>query len=174
MTGPARAIVLIGFMGTGKSEVGRLLANALQWKEIETDSMVEQMLGMPITEIFTRFGEERFRDTETAVLRNIPAGQPSVIITGGGAVLRAENVARMRELGTLVCLTADGATLERRLAERHERPLLPTENRGERIQTLLREREPHYREAAELTIDTSEHGPEEVATLILRSLAISD
>jgi shikimate kinase len=173
MADAARSIVLIGFMGTGKSEVGRLLTKTLERKLFDTDLMVEEVFGMPIAEIFTQFGETRFRDEEGAILASTALNRPSIIVTGGGAVLRLENVARMRELGPVVCLTTDPTTLERRLADRNDRPLLPRENRAETIRALLREREPHYRQAAHLTFDTSELGPEEVATLILRSLALS-
>lgn len=173
MAGAARSIVLIGFMGVGKSEVGKTLAKALEWKLFDTDLMVEEVFGMPIAEIFSQFGEARFREEEGAVLASIGLNCPSIIVTGGGAVLRPENVARMRELGPVVCLTTDPTTLEQRLADRNDRPLLPRDNRAETIRALLREREPHYRKAAHLTFDTSELGPEEVATLILRSLALS-
>jgi shikimate kinase len=173
MAGAARSIVLIGFMGTGKSEVGRILARTLEWKLFDTDLMVEEVFGMPIAEIFTQFGEARFRQEESAALASIALNRPSIIVTGGGAVLRPENVARMRELGPVVCLTTDPTTLEQRLADRNDRPLLSRENRAETIRILLREREPHYRKAARQTFDTSELGSGEVATLILRSLALS-
>src|SRR5215471_8085407 len=158
----ARSGALIGFMGTGKSEVGRLLAKALGWKQFDTDSMIEQIFGIAIPEIFGQFGEARFRAEESAVLRSITGERPSVIVTGGGAVLRPENVTRMRELGTVVCLTTNDEILEQRLAQRNDRPLLPRENRAETIRTLVREREPHYQKAADLTFDTSELCPEEV------------
>jgi len=173
MTRIARSIVLIGFMGTGKSKVGRSLAKALGWKQFDTDSMIVQIFGIPIPEIFAQFGEARFRAEESAVLRNLTVERPSIIVSGGGGVLRPENVTRMRELGTVVCLTTNDATLEERLADRNDRPLLPRENRAETIRTLLREREPYYQKAADLTFDTSELCPEEVATLILESLALS-
>jgi len=136
--------------------------------------MIEETLGIPIAEIFTRLGEARFRDDEAAALQRIANTRSAIIVTGGGAVLRPENMARIRELGTVVCLTADSSTLENRLANRNDRPLLPRENRAERIRTLLREREPHYQKAADLIFDTSARDAEEVATLILKSLALSD
>ena len=167
------SIVLIGFMGTGKSETGRELARTLAWPYLDTDLMVEEALGCPIPQIFAQFGEARFRDEETAALQSIQPKTRSIIVAGGGAVLRAENVARMRQLGMVVCLTADLSTLELRLAGRSDRPLLPIENRSEMIRKLSREREAYYRKAADFTFDTSRLSPSEVAELILKSLALS-
>ena len=174
MPDPPRSIVLTGFMGTGKSAVGSLLASALQWPFLDTDAMIEAALGRSITEIFARFGETRFRQEESGILQNLKPEGALVIVTGGGAVLEPENVSRMRQLGTVVCLTANLATLEKRLAGRNDRPLLPAENRQETLRRLLHERAPRYEEAADLTFDTSVLGPEEVATEILRSLVPTD
>lgn len=168
-----RSIVLIGFMGTGKSAAGRELAKTLGWPFLDTDSMIKKKLGLSISQIFSRFGEARFREEEIAVLQSISVARPSVIVTGGGAVLRPENVARMRQLGTIVCLTATLPTLEQRLADGKDRPLLPIENRGEIISNLSRAREPHYQKAANLTIDTSRLDPTQVSELIRKSLALS-
>ena len=93
-------------MGTGKSAVGRLLASQKGWPRFDTDEMIATAFKMPISEIFTRLGEERFREEETAVLEKLEVVQPSIIVTGGGAVMRPENVARLRELGSVVCLTS--------------------------------------------------------------------
>jgi len=168
-----RSIVLIGFMGTGKSSVGRRLARTIGCPRFDTDQMIATALGMSITKIFDRLGEERFREEEAAVLEKLDAAQPSIIVTGGGVVLRAKNVERLRELGTVVCLTADLPTLLKRLARRSHRPLLQTENRVETVQTLLREREPFYRQAADFTVDTSALSHDQVAQSIQESLALS-
>jgi len=173
MNDARRSIVLIGFMGTGKSETGSQLAKILGWPFFDTDSMIEKNLDLPISQIFPQFGETRFRNEETAVLQSISVDCPAIIVTGGGAVLRPENVARMRQLGTVVWLTANLPTLEHRLADRKDRPLLPMENRGETIAKLSRGREAHYQRAAELTIDTSGLDPTQVADLILKSLELS-
>jgi shikimate kinase len=169
-----RSIVLIGFMGTGKSAVGRLLASQEAWPRFDTDEMIATALKMPISEIFLRLGEERFRGEETAVLENLEVFEPSIIVTGGGAVMRARNVARLRELGSIVCLTANPATLLERLGLRSNRPLLQTENPEETMQTLLREREPFYQAAADFTVDTSALSHDQVAQSIRDVLALSD
>lgn len=166
-----RSIALIGFMGTGKSSVGRRLEQAIGCRRFDTDQMIAQSLGMPIEQIFSELGEARFRDEESAVLQSLDDKTRSIIVTGGGVVLRPRNVERLRELGTVVCLTADLPTLLARLARRSDRPLLRTGNRAETVQALLRERESFYREAADLTIDTTSLSHDEVAQSIQDSLA---
>ena len=169
-----RSIVLIGFMGTGKSAVGRLLALQKGWPRFDTDEMIATALKMPISEIFVRLGEERFRTEETAVLEKLEVVGPAIVVTGGGVVMRPENVARLRELGTIVCLTANPATLLERLGRRSNRPLLETENPAETLQTLLREREPFYQAAADFTVDTSALSHAQVAQSVRDVLALSD
>ena len=159
-------------MGTGKSSVGRRLARLQHWPRFDTDAIVARELGMPITEIFAVLGEERFREEESALLEKLDAPRPSIIVTGGGTVLRPQNIARLRVLGTVVYLTANLTTLRKRLARRSDRPLLQTENPAETIELLLREREPFYRCAADLTIDTSSLTHDEVAASIRQSLAL--
>ena len=160
-------------MGTGKSSIGRRLARATGYPRFDTDQMIATALGMSITKIFARLGEEQFREEESLVLEKLDARQPSIIVTGGGVVLRPENVVRLHELGTVVCLTADLPTLLERLARRSHRPLLETENRAETVKTLLREREPLYKQAADLMVDTSSLSHDKVAQSIQNSLALS-
>ena len=160
-------------MGTGKSSVGRRLARAQGWPHFDTDEMIESALGMSIREIFATTGEERFREEETAVLERLDATQRAIVIAGGGAVLQSKNIRRMRELGTVVCLTADLATLSTRLANRDDRPLLPAKNRVAQIEALLRERAPLYQQAADLIVDTSCLTHDEVAESIRKSLGLS-
>jgi shikimate kinase len=165
-----RSIVLVGFMGTGKSSVGRRLARAQRWPRYDTDQMIALALRMPITAIFSELGEERFREEETAVLERLDPKGPCVIVAGGGAVLRPKNIMRMRELGTVVCLTASAIVLNERLGRRTDRPLLQGQNLAEKIESLLRVRESLYAEAADLTIDTSSLTHDEVAESIRKSL----
>lgn len=171
MTGTERSIILIGFMGTGKSAVGQQLAQFTGRVCLDTDEMVAQACGMPISQIFERLGEERFRDEESAVLHELDADLPSVIVTGGGVVLRPANVARLRELGSVVCLRADLPTLVRRLEKGSGRPLLAAENLADTVERLLLERQPLYDDAADFTVDTSALGPKQVALAIQDALA---
>ena len=161
-------------MGTGKSSVGRRLAEAMGWPRYDTDAMIATALGMRITDIFARLGQERFRAEESAILEKLDADERAIIVTGGGAILRPENVARLKALGTVVCLTADLATLVERLGRRSHRPLLQTENPVETVEKLLEEREPLYRSAADITVDTTSLSHDEVARSIQKSLALCD
>jgi shikimate kinase len=168
-----RSIVLIGFMGTGKSSAGRHLEKLLGWPVFDTDAMIADRLGMPVAEIFSRFGEERFRAEETLALEKIEPVSPSIIVTGGGAILRPQNVVRLRELGTVVCLTANLAAMRQRLKPVANRPLLQSESPEASIESLLRRREPLYEAAADFTIDTSSLTHAQVAESIRQSLALT-
>jgi shikimate kinase len=170
MTGRGQSIVLIGFMGTGKSSTGRALGRKTGLPRFDTDEMVSARFGLPVTEFFARFGEEKFREAETETLRELLNKGPAVIVTGGGIVLRPDNVKLLRELGTLVCLEADEETLFRRISRRATRPLLQTENPRATMVELWRIREPLYREAADVRLDTSRLTHDEVADAILRKI----
>jgi shikimate kinase len=161
-----RNIVLTGFMGTGKTEVGRELSNLLGWKLIDVDEEIVRAEGMTINEIFSRFGETRFRDIETEAIRRICAGRSVIISTGGGAVLRQENMDMLREGGVIVNLSATAGTILRRTSGTSERPLLRVENPLEKIRELLELRRPFY-EKADITIDTESWTPREIAEEIL-------
>jgi shikimate kinase len=160
------AIVLIGFMGTGKSSVGRVLEQQTGWQRYDTDELIAAAAGMAITDIFDLHGEEEFRRRETEVLRNLPATD-AVIVTGGGAVLRDENVAILHRLGTIANLTADLETLFERVARRNTRPLLRSDDPRRTLAELLRVREPLYRAAADFEVDTSALTHDEVAAAVL-------
>lgn len=157
-------------MGSGKSSVGRLLARELAWPRFDTDEMVAAELGMPIPAIFAQLGEDRFRDTETAALEGLDVKAPAVIVTGGGIILRPENVRRLRTLGTVVWLTAEKTVLQERLSRRKNRPLLQTPDPAATIARLLTERQILYAGAADLTIDTSALDHQQVAHAIFEAL----
>ena len=163
------AIVLIGFMGSGKSFMGRALAARTGWPRYDTDEMIAAHYGLSIAEIFAQHGEEAFRAAETEALAQVP-GRPAIVATGGGMVLRGENVKRLRRFGIIVHLTADEETLFARVS-RQTRPLLQTENPRSTLSEMLSVREPLYHQAADLTVDTSKLRPEEVADQILEQIA---
>lgn len=170
MIGRGQSIVLIGFMGAGKSSTGRALGRKTGLPRFDTDEMVSTHFGLPVTEIFARFGEEKFREAETETLRQLADKGPAVIVTGGGIVLRPENVKMLRELGTVVSLEADEETLFRRISRRATRPLLQTENPRATMAELWRIREPLYRDAADVRLDTSHLTHEEVADAVLKKI----
>src|ERR1044071_5930811 len=117
-------IVLIGFMGAGKSSVGRTLARLTGLPRFDTDELVAAQFGLTIPEIFAKHGEEKFREDETAALENLSDKGQAIIVTGGGIVLRPENVARLRELGRVFYLSADEETLFARISRSGTRPVL--------------------------------------------------
>jgi len=164
------AIVLIGFMGAGKSSVGRTLARITGLSRFDTDEMVAARFDLTIPEIFASHGEETFREAETAALRELSGKGQTIVVTGGGIVLRGENIALLHELGTIVYLSADEETLFARISRRSTRPLLQTPNPRATLTELLAKRLPFYREAADVEVDTSRLKHDEVARTILNRI----
>jgi shikimate kinase len=160
-------IVLIGFMGSGKSSIGRLLARRLRFQLLDTDKLIEERSQMRIAEIFERHGEAYFRDRETAVLESLLGKRRHVFATGGGIVTRPRNIEILRQLGFVVLLKADPEEIFRRVSRNSDRPLLKVENPRERVLTMMAEREPLYREAAQFEVDSTGLRHEEVAARIL-------
>ena len=109
------AIALIGFMGAGKSAVGRELSRRIGWPRHDTDEMIRGQFGISIPDIFARHGESAFRDAETTLLKELGRGMAGVVVTGGGIVLRSQNVQLLREMGRIIWLDADEAALKRGL-----------------------------------------------------------
>ena len=122
---------------------------------------------MPIAEIFGKHGEQRFRDAETETLRNLAAGRAAIIVTGGGIVMRAENVDLLRRLGAIVWLNGDEATMFERASRRKTRPLLQSDNPRAIFAELIRKRAPLYKAAADFEIDTSILSHDQIAEIIL-------
>jgi len=164
-----RSIILIGFMGTGKTLVGRRLAEILGMTFIDTDTLIEEAVGMSIGQLFERHGEPYFRNLERQVVASISEDHSQVVATGGGVVLDGENVAHLKKMGTMIHLSARADVILDRIRNQSQRPLLQTENAKKRIESLLAQRAPSYA-LADLEIDTSELGCEDVVERILRYL----
>lgn len=147
-------LVLVGFMGTGKSTVGKKLARRLGMKFVDSDQEVERVTGLTINEIFKRYKEVRFRSEEKAALRRITRNSGQVIATGGGAVIDPENVEILKENGFLVCLTAQPEVIFERVKRKKNRPLLQKDDPLAEIKKLLAERAPFYAKA-DVAVDTS-------------------
>lgn len=160
-------LVLIGFMGTGKTTVGKKLAKALGMRFIDTDHEIERVTGMTVNQIFRKYGEVRFRSEEKAAVRRITREGNQVIATGGGVILDPENVCMLKQSGVVICLSASPEVIYRRLSRKRNRPLLRTENPMEAIISLLEQRQPLYR-CADFTIDTSGLGLDEVVAEAVR------
>lgn len=162
-------IVLTGFMGAGKTEVGRELSRVLGWKIIDVDDEIVKSKGMSISEIFARFGEPAFREMETEAIRKAAQNSNVIISTGGGAVLRRENMETLRERGVILCLWASPETIHKRTQHSSERPLLQAEDTLQRIKELLEFRKPFY-EKADIMIDTEGKAPFHIAEEILQRI----
>ncbi|MCX5721786.1 MAG: shikimate kinase [Nitrospirae bacterium] len=148
-------IVLIGYRGTGKSTVGRRLAARLGRDCLSTDAEIVARAKRTIPEIVAQEGWEHFRDLESAVCRDLAGRDQLVIDTGGGAILRPQNVEALKKNGTLFWLTASVETIAKRIGGDNQRPSLTgTKSFVEEIQDVLREREPKYRAAADHVIAT--------------------
>ncbi len=159
-------IVLTGFMGTGKTAVGKELTRLLNLKLIDVDTEIEKSEKITINEIFQRFGEPRFREIETEMIKKISQQKNVIISTGGGAVLKQENMDILRENGVIICLMATPETILKRTSNSDERPLLKVENPFEKIKQLLDFRRPYY-EKADIMIDTENKTPLQIAEEII-------
>ena len=163
-------VVLIGFMGTGKSSCGKALATRLGCAFTDLDSYIEEKEGMSIPEIFEAKGEAYFREREREAVRENARRKNVVIATGGGVVEDEENLAALRKRGVIVCLTADVDTILRRTARRGERPMLDSgEDRRKAVEDLLARRRGMYAKA-DFTVDTGVLSPLQVAEEIIRIL----
>ena len=162
-------IILTGFMGTGKTAVGRELSKILDMKLIDVDTEIEKSEKITINEIFKQFGEPRFREIETDMIRKLSESKNTIISTGGGAVLKQENMDILRKNGVIVCLAASPETIFKRTSTNNDRPLLQVENPLERINELLNFRKPFY-EKADVMIDTEGKTPLQIAEEIIEKI----
>ena len=170
MNCPHKSIVLIGMMGAGKSAVGRCLRQRTGFVRFDTDEMVSSKFGIPISQIFSTRGEDKFREAETEVLRRISPDQRSIIVTGGGIILREENVGLLKRLGAVVWLVGEEGTLFNRVSRTGNRPLLQGKNPRKAFAEMLQARLPLYAKIADIRVDTSARTDEEVAVAILTKL----
>lgn len=151
-------IVLVGFMGCGKSTVGREIGLQLNYPLVDTDTLIVESVGMSVAQIFSQHGENYFRDLETDLISQIHSKDctKQIISTGGGLPLREQNRERLRKLGYVVWLQASADTVLERTAKSNHRPLINNENPKEKIETMLAERDPIYADVADLTINTDD------------------
>jgi len=164
-------IALIGFMGTGKTAVGKMLAEKLNKQFMELDALIEQRTGKTIPEIFQQYGEIAFRELEIEATRDAAERESTVIACGGGVVLNQINIDRLRRKSVIVYLTASPSViLERTSADTDERPLLVAEDKAARVAGLLKFRQPFYERAADITVETSRLDVGEVVGKIIKKL----
>ncbi|MCM8778589.1 MAG: shikimate kinase [Candidatus Omnitrophica bacterium] len=164
-----RNIVLVGFMGTGKTTVAKELAQRLKREYVSLDELIEKVEKKPITQIFAESGEDYFRALESRVIKEVSAKENLIIDAGGGAMLRRENIENFKKKGILICLKAKPEVILERTKGYKHRPLLNVSNPQKQIEKLLWIREPYYAQADHF-IDTSQLSVEEIVGEILEIL----
>lgn len=164
------SVVLIGYRGTGKSTVARLLAQRWSWESVDADCELEARAGKTIAELFATEGEGVFRDWETAVLKDLVPQRQIIVAAGGGAVLREENRRTLTDAEWIVWLKASPETIAERVAAdattNERRPQLTTAGGMQEIVELLQQREPLYRQMAQCAIETDGLSPQQVAARV--------
>jgi len=166
-----RCVTLIGPMGSGKTSVGKKLAETLGYKFVDTDHLVEKEAGKKIVQIFDEHGEAHFRQLESQVIARLAGSQSQVIATGGGAVIDPQNRHVLDGLGLVVYLKATARELYQRVKNDSMRPLLlKAEDPRKEMARILQEREKLYLDA-DIVIDTEELSVEEVADVLIDELA---
>ncbi len=170
-----RNLALIGYRGTGKSHVARLLADRLAWQATDADDWVESEAGKSITEIFQESGEAGFRDLETQAVQTLTSGKRQILAMGGGVILREENRQLLAQRCHTIWLTASPEVIAQRLARdattKSRRPSLTGKSSLEEIEEVLNARLPLYKQCADVTIETEGKSPEAVADAILAQLS---
>jgi shikimate kinase len=164
-----KRVILTGFMGTGKTAVGRHLADRLGFDFLDTDLMVEEETGKMITEIFEKEGEPAFRQHEKKMVKKAMDREKVVVATGGGAIIDPDNLKLMKEKGIVVGLSASPETILGRVSKMDTRPLLKSKDQLKKIESLLSHRSPYYRQADKI-VDTTNKAIAETVEEILRAL----
>lgn len=165
-------LVLIGFMGTGKTSLGKILAEKLGCAFVDLDQKIEQDAGLTIPQIFELHGEKYFRELEKKVVAEISQRHGLVIATGGGTVTDEENWRLLKNSGMIVCLTTDAEEIFRRTERRGERPVLDGgEDRLQTIKKLLAQRQKFYAQA-DFTIDTTDWSPLQIMNEICKKFRL--
>jgi shikimate kinase len=162
-------IALIGFMGTGKSAVGKLMAQKMHKEFVELDAVIAAKAGKSIPEIFRQDGEIRFRELEIEAVREVATKKNAVIDCGGGVVLNSINIDRLKKESVIICLTASLPVILKRTPGA-SRPLLPAKNRAQFVKNILAYRRPLYRRAADIMVNTSRLDTNAVVEKILKLL----
>ncbi len=164
-------IVIIGFMATGKTIVGRKLAKKINMEFIDTDKLIEQKEKMSINKIFSEKGEDCFRELEKNLIKKISRKNNVVISTGGGVVLFSENMTRLRRNGIVICLKTRPEIILRRVEfQKGIRPLLNKSNPLKEIRDILKKREVYYKQA-DIFIDTTDFNVNKIVKKILKEIS---
>ena len=167
-----RNLALCGFMGTGKTSVGRLVAQQLHFDFLDTDAVLEARAGKTITEVFATEGEPAFRELEKKVVHELEARRRTVISTGGGLVVNPENMESLKRHALVVCLWASPETIWSRVKNQDHRPLLRDSEPLEKIRSLLAQRAPFYKQA-DVLLNTELRSTRDVAQQVLHHFRIA-
>ncbi len=170
MAGVKNNIVLIGMMGTGKSSAGKILAEMLGMYFLDLDGLLTFEYNMTIPEIFAAYGEDFFRELESSIVRRVYTYENVVIATGGGVILREENMRYLNRSGYIVLLNSDAQSIFERTRHDNSRPLMKSGNRLLNIKRLIKERDASYRKYADMIVNNSTLTPEETAEAVVREL----
>ncbi len=162
-------IIITGFMGTGKSVVAKELARKLKMEFVDMDKIIEEDQGMSIADIFSRYGENYFREQENKLVKELSQKENMIIATGGGTLLSSDNARILGQRGQIICLYADSRTIYNRVKRRNNRPLLKGENVLSEIDRLLEERKRIYNNI-KWKIDTTNLNIQEVTDKIIALL----
>lgn len=165
MAAAKRNIILCGFMGAGKSSVGKRLAALMHYDFVDMDAVIEAEAGMSISEIFSSQGEPAFRALESRLVRSLEGRTGCVIAAGGGTIVDQQNLETLKRIGVVITLTADPQVILSRISRKDERPLLREGNKLERIRTLMEQRAQAYAKA-DIVVDTSSASIGEVVKLV--------
>jgi shikimate kinase len=165
-------LALVGFMGTGKSSVGQLVAAQLHFRFVDTDELIEGRAGRSIPGIFASEGEERFREYERAVVEELNTRHRTVVATGGGLVTNPENLASLKMHALVICLWASPETIWERVRHQTHRPLLQNPEPLKKIRELLARREPFYRQA-DVLVNTEMRSIKEVVHQVMHQFRLA-
>ena len=163
-------IVLIGFMGTGKSTISEYMKQKFGMEVIEMDQIIEQRQGMSISKIFATYGEEYFRDLETDLLIEMQSRKNLIISCGGGVPMKERNVVEMKKNGKVVLLTATPETILKRVKNNHDRPLLEDKKNVAAITELMEKRRAKYEAAADIQVATDDRNKQQICEEMVKKL----
>ena len=165
-------LAIIGFMGTGKSSVGQLVAAQLHFSFVDTDDLIEARSGKSIAELFAEVGEGVFRELEAQLVLELARSQKTVIATGGGLAANTVNLASLRQHALVICLWASPEAIWERVRHQTHRPLLQTPDPLGKIRQLLAEREPFYRQA-DVLVNTEQRSTKEIVQHVLHQFRLA-
>ncbi|MBB3945212.1 shikimate kinase [Rhizobium skierniewicense] len=168
-----RNVIFVGLMGAGKSAIGRLVAQQLKIPFVDTDSEIERVSRMTISELFASYGEDEFRALEMRVIKRLLRGGPKVVSTGGGAFVNDNTRRHIKRGGISMWLKADIEVLWERVSKREHRPLLKTENPKATLLALMERRYPIYQEA-DITIESRDVRKDIIVKEVLEAIASTE